>query len=253
MKWNNVGHEYDELAEQICKDNMKYYIWGMGVLGESFYKDFSRELDILGFIDSNPRKQGERVDGVTVYSPDELVLKENERVLIATGWIKDVSAVLEKKGYRRNVDYFLLDEFSTIYMLYKYDKLYIEKLDMTCNTKCSLRCRHCVGLIPYHKNGRNLSLAEMKRSVDLAFQWVDYMHIFSFGGGDAMLNPELKTFIDYVGNTYRGKKVQDLELYTNAIIMPDQEMLEVWKKHDVIVRFTDYSKNAPGIQKISEM
>ena len=34
MKWNNVGHEYDELAEQICKDNMKYYIWGMGVLGE---------------------------------------------------------------------------------------------------------------------------------------------------------------------------------------------------------------------------
>ena len=55
MKWNNVGHEYDELAEQICKDNMKYYIWGMGVLGESFYKDFSRELDILGFIDSNPR------------------------------------------------------------------------------------------------------------------------------------------------------------------------------------------------------
>lgn len=253
MKWENRGKEYDAIAEIICNDENKYYLWGAGVLGESFYKDFSERIAILGFIDSNPDKQGKREDGVCVYSPNEFRLKENEKVIIITGWVKEVSDVLEKKGYKRNKDYFHVDEFSTIYMMYKYNKLYVEKIDMMCNTKCTLKCVHCSSLIPYQKSGRNDSLEEMKRSVDLLFQWVDYVHIFSFSGGDVMLHPDLKAFIKYVGKTYKGKKIQDFELYTNAIILPDPEMLKIWKEYDVIVRFTDYSKNTHGIQKISQM
>lgn len=253
MKWENIGHEYDELAVTICEENIKYYVWGAGVLGNSFYKDFSQKINIIGFIDSNPQKQGMREDGVYIFAPDEVNLQADEKVLIATGWLKPVSAILEKKGYRRNKEYFLMDEFSTIYMLYKYNKLYVEKIDMMCNTKCTLRCKHCVSMIPYCKNGRNSTLEEMKRSADLLFQWIDFMHIFSFGGGDVMLNPDLKNFIAYMGTAYKGKKVQDFELYTNAVIMPDEEMLKLWKDYDVIVRFTDYSKAAPGRQKIDQM
>lgn len=254
MKWKNKGREYDNLAKIICNDENKYYLWGgAGVLGESFYKDFSGKINILGFIDSNPDKQGKRDDGIYVYAPNEFTLGENEKVLIVTGWVKVVSDLLDTKGYKKNIDYFLLDEFSTIFMMYKYNKLYIEKMDMMCNTKCTLRCIHCSSLIPYQKNGANDSLEEMKESVNLLFQWVDYVHIFSFGGGDVMLHPDLKKFIEYVGKTFKGKQIQDFELYTNAIIMPDQEMLEIWKKYDVIVRFTDYSKNVPGRQKIDQM
>lgn len=256
MKWINKGKEYDDIAKIICSDQNKYYVWGAGVLGESFFKDFASKIEILGFIDSNPDKQGRRICGgkyVNVSSPKELKLKSNEKVLIATGWVNDVSNVLKKKGYKKNQDYFLLEEFSIIYMLYKYNKLYIEKIDMLCNTKCTLKCKHCVALIPYNKCGKNESLSEMKKSADMLFKWVDYVHIFSFGGGDVMLNPDLADFIDYMGKTYRGKKIQDFELYTNAIIMPDQKMLDIWKKYDIIVRFTDYSKHVPGRQKIQQM
>lgn len=253
MKWVNRGHEYDELAKDVCDDGVKYYLWGAGVLGESFYKDFSGKINILGFIDSNPVKQGKRADGAYVYAPDEYTLQPDEKILIATGWVKEVSDYLNGKGYKKNIDYYLMDEFSTIYMLYKYNKLHIEKIDMMCNTKCTLRCKHCVSLIPYHKNGTNESFEEMKKSADLLFQWIDYVHIFSFGGGDAMLNPNLKKFIRYMGETYKNVKAQDFELYTNAIIMPDEEMLKIWKDFDVIVRFTDYSDSIPGRQKIDEL
>lgn len=253
MKWENKGHEYDSVAEMICADDIKYYLWGAGVLGESFYEDFSNKMTIIGFIDSNPKKQGQREDGIFVYKPDEIELKSNEKVIIATGWVKQVSDYLNSRGYRKNIDYYLLDEFSTIYMMYKYNKLHVEKVDMFCNTLCSLRCIHCSALIPYHKKGRNYSFEEMKRNVDLIFQWVDYMHILSFSGGDAMVNPELIKIIEYTGEKYKGKKVQDFELYTNAIITPSPEMLDIWKKYNVIVRFTNYTKHVVGRQKIEEM
>lgn len=253
MKWVNRGHEYDEYAAAICDDHVKYYLWGAGILGESFYEDFSSKISILGFIDSNPAKQGKRADGAYVYAPDEFTLGQNEKVIIATGWVKQVSDLLNERGYKKNIDYYLLDEFSTIYMMYKYNKLHVEKVDMFCNTVCSLRCVHCSALIPYHKAGRNYPFEEMKRNVDLIFQWVDYMHILSFSGGDAMVNPDLRKIIDYTGKTYMGTKVQDFELYTNAIVMPDQEMLDIWKKYNVIVRFTNYTKHAAGRQKINQM
>lgn len=253
MKWKNRGHEYDAFAKDICNDKIKYYLWGAGILGESFYTDFNKKICILGFIDSDPKKQGQRKDGIYVYAPEEFKLLDNEKVIIATGWVKQVSDYLDSKGYKKNIDYYLLDEFSTIYMMYKHNKLHVEKVDMFCNTLCSLRCKHCSALMPYQKEGRNYSFEEMKRNVDLIFQWVDFMHILSFSGGDAMLNPDLSNIIEYTGETYKGKKVQDFELYTNAVMMPDQKMIDIWKKYNVIIRFTNYTKHVPGRQKINGM
>lgn len=253
MKWKHKGHEYDEIAKDICDEHIGYYIWGAGVLGESFYKDFVNKIKILGFIDKDIRKQNKVLGTAYVFSPEKIKLQKNEKIIIATGWVKQVTDFLEERGYKRNKDYYLLDEFSTIYMMYKYNKLHVEKIDMFCNTRCTLRCKHCSALIPYNRNARNYAFDEMKRNVDLLFQWVDYIHILSFSGGDAMLNPCLKEIIEYVGKTYRGKKVQDFELYTNAIILPSEEMLSTLKKYNVIVRFTNYTKNVPGRQKIEEM
>lgn len=42
------------------------------------------------------------------------------------------------------------------------------------------------------------------------------------------------------------KKIQDIEIYTNAIIMPSEELICLFKKYNVIVRFSDYSKTIPG-------
>lgn len=253
MKWQNKGHEYDSIASEICDERTKYYIWGAGVLGESFYKDFERKIKILAFIDRNINKQGRKLGNVYILAPEEVELQEDEKIIIATGWVKQVADSLKLKGYQKNKHYYLLDEFSTIYMMYKYNKLHVEKIDMFCNTRCTLRCKHCSALIPYNRNGRNYTFEEMKQNIDMLFEWIDYIHILSFSGGDAMVNPNLINIIEYVGNKYRGKQVQDFELYTNAIILPDEKMIDIWKKYDVIVRFTNYTKNVPHRQKIEQM
>lgn len=81
MRWKDKGHEYDKYAEVICDDSIKYYLWGAGILGESFYSDFNKKIKILGFIDSNPQKQGKREDGIHVYAPNEFKLGVNEKVI----------------------------------------------------------------------------------------------------------------------------------------------------------------------------
>ena len=253
MKWKNKGHEYDDIAKEICDERVKYYVWGAGILGESFYRDFKQKIRILAFIDSNVKKQGTKLEDIYILSPEEIDLREDEKIIIATGWVKQVTDSLKLKGYQKNRHFYLLDEFSTIYMMYKYNKLHVEKIDMFCNTRCTLRCKHCSALIPYNRNGRNYTFEEMKQNVDMLFKWVDYVHILSFSGGDAMVNPNLPRIIEYVGNEYRWKQVQDFELYTNAIILPDEKMLGIWKKYDVIIRFTNYTKNVPHKQKIKQM
>ena len=43
-----------------------------------------------------------------------------------------------------------------------------------------------------------------------------------------------------------------MELYTNAVRFPEHDLLEVIKKYNVVVRFSDYSLNAPQKQHIEE-
>lgn len=252
MKWINKGHEYDEIANVICNEKSTFYIWGWGYIGKAFYKRYKNIIKIKGAIDSASEKQGKNED-LEVFSPDEIKLQENEKILICTGWVKEVEDKLKSLGYSHFQDYFLLEEFSGVYELYKYNKLHLENVGLVCNEKCTLRCKHCAALIPYNKHQINYSYEEMKKGIDLLFNWVDSVGVFSVSGGDAMLNPDLERIVEYLGTFYRKDRISQLVVYTNAIIMPTESMLNVWKKYDVIIRFTDYSENVPNVQRISTL
>ena len=251
MKWTKKAHEYDDFAEIIMNPENKYYIWGWGIVGKTFYEKFHRDVHFVAVVDKDEKKWGETCNGISVISPDEFSLGKNEKVIIATGWVEEVRNQLEGKGYNYREDYFLVDEFSTVYMFYAHNYLHLENVAITCNQKCTLRCKNCVSLIPYNRHKVNYSYDEMCRSADLLFRWVDSIGILALGGGDIMLNPDLENFIEYLGKKYI-EKIGKIELYTNAIILPSSEMIELWKKYSIVVRFTDYSKNVPGVQKISE-
>lgn len=250
MKWTQKGHEYDNMATIISEKDNVYFIYGWGIVGKAFYEKFSSKINIIGIIDRNPEKWGKH-EGIPIISPKQLQLCKNQKIIVATGWVSEVSKVLKEKGFKDRVDYFLLEEFSAIYNFYIENKLHLENVAMVCNELCTLRCEKCVSLIPYNKHRVNYSYDEMKDSADALFNWVDSVGILALGGGDVMLNPELERFIDYLGTHYI-TRIGKIEVYTNAIIMPKETMLELWKKYKIVVRFTDYSKNAPGIQKISE-
>lgn len=57
-------------------------------------------------------------------------------------------------------------------------------VDMTITTKCTLNCRHCNLFIPYHKEHIHFSFEEMKKTIDLFFERIDFVTYFGLIGGD---------------------------------------------------------------------
>lgn len=252
MKWENKGHEFDDIAEIILESNVKYYIWGAAVAGKSFYQDFKKELDIIGYIDSDVNKQGTLIKGLPVYSPDVLKKKESHiKILVATFWSDQVFDFLHTYDYVYRRDFFLKDEFISIYMQKKHNQLILTNLSYTITRRCTLRCKYCVAFIPYYKNPQDEAIEDVLSSLENYFRYVNHLSLLSLTGGDTFLYGKLDELIETIGEKYLGSKITTLSILTNAILMPQETTLALLKKYKVIVRFTEYTK-AIHKQKIPE-
>lgn len=64
----------------------KIYIWGLGQYGKYLYRDLKNEFEVIGFIDNDENKWGEKYDDIEFCSPD--VLNSNtdglDRVIMTT-------------------------------------------------------------------------------------------------------------------------------------------------------------------------
>jgi len=76
-------------------------------------------------------------------------------VLIASrGWSNEILNKLENIGYKKNIDFFHLDEFYILLMYYKYNKLYLPNIQILLTEACTLKCKSFSSFIPYIKNPR---------------------------------------------------------------------------------------------------
>lgn len=254
MKWKNKGHEFDSVASKICNRNCEYIIWGAGTFGEAFYNDFCSEIKIIAFVDSDLNKQNKEKCGCPVLSPNVLKCEKEIIVLVSTGWTDEVFSRLEEFGYTRWESFFHIDEFMTIYWMYTKNKLCVSNLNINITEFCSLKCRNCSALNPYIKDKKNYSKKEIKYILDLYFKWVDNVCILGLLGGDAMIHPQFNEILELVGETYyKNKKVNNLEVYSNAVITPNEYSIKLFQKFNVIYRFTDYGEYTNGKQKCREI
>lgn len=247
------GHEFDDIASRICNKENLFIIFGAGTFGKAFVEEFGNELNITCFVDSNKSKQGTVVCGLSVRSPDDLDPTQGEMVLVSTGWTGEVFGLLQKKGYVKNKDFFHIDEFMTIYKMYRENLLYVSNLSINITEYCSLKCRKCAVLNPYIQNKVHLSPKEVQKSLDMYFNWVDEVSVLGLGGGDSMVHPQFNDILELVGKRYYGRQIHHIEVYSNAVIRPDDRSLNLFKKYDVIYRFTDYGEAAFEKQKTKEI
>lgn len=89
-----------------------YYIWGAGLFGEKAYYHFHRWLNIVGFIDSNPDKQGKQYKGKIIINFDEfLEMKRNNNDLkIIISMVLGSEDVLDKLKKNGIYDYYLYSD-----------------------------------------------------------------------------------------------------------------------------------------------
>ncbi len=76
----------------------EYWIWGAGEAGQSVYHALrNHKYGMMGFIDSDPKKQGYVIMGQKVISPNDIVFSDNIKILVSPYHAYENIAELLKK------------------------------------------------------------------------------------------------------------------------------------------------------------
>ena len=81
MRWKNKGHEYDEVYGRIV-EKKGFWLFGCGDYGRQFLQSFQGEVPVIGYIDNNPEKQKEPINGKTCMGLDQVSLNADEGIIL---------------------------------------------------------------------------------------------------------------------------------------------------------------------------
>ena len=242
MKWNNIGHEFDTVFDNIAKKK-SFFLFGAGDRGIHFARYFGKELSVEGFIDNSKQKQGKTVEGYACLAPDELKLRGDQGIIITLDQFSMGGPMeqLNQMGYEEGRDYFKFDDFLSIYYVYKYNKVYFSTISFLPSTVCNLNCRHCLNFNPFAKQFYQRALEDLKSDVDLFFKWVDFVMVFHLSGGEPFLYKQTPYIIEYIMSKY-SNHIGTFRIVTNGTVIPTDDVLEIISKYDIEIKIDDYFK-----------
>ena len=250
MKWQNKGHEFDEL-------------------GKIFQKN--KDLLFLGDIDKAQKmKEWLNFLGANIFIPENTNLKDidfNDKTILIFGNHCDIEEFIIQKGFKKNINYFIILEFNTngfsiffneftkkylsIFAVYGYDKVYIGDNNIVTTTVCNLNCKSCLNYEPYIKNKKHKNFDRLKNDIDLYFKHVDMVGLLHITGGEPTLYKEQSKFIKYINDNYR-HKIINLVMPTNGTVEIPDELCETFKECNVIVQVDNYLEAVPQHKDIYE-
>lgn len=245
MKWQSRGHEYDEMYNEIQKKR-SFYLFGAGDYGTQFVNIFRDEIDILGYIDNAIEKQGSRINGYECKALDEIELQPEQGIVITMSQIARVIPVeqLKEHGYRKNVDFFIMEEFVGVYHVYKYNKVYFSSISFLPSTACNLNCKNCLNFNPFAKKFYVREWEDLKKDVDLFFHCVDRVMLFHVSGGEPMVYKYTADLIEYIDKNY-GDRIDKLRTVTNGTVVPKESVLQKLSQCNVEITVDDYREAVP--------
>lgn len=252
MKWINQGHEFDNTARVLCDSKTRYYIWGTANIARNLLELCGNEINIIGAVDSNKVRQGQEINGIVIESPEVLEMKEEYVVIVTTSAFKEVKPQLEKKGFEENINFFDYFVFTQIYQMYKHDRLYSRRLDIALTERCTLKCKKCNMFMPYFKNPTDLPKEDLLKQVDNYFSMVTYLEGLNLLGGEPFLYAPIADIISYIGRKYRDR-IEHFKIFTNGMIIPNDELLDLFNKYSVEIQISDYTTVVPYEQRLEDL
>ena len=231
-------------------------LYGAGIVGNICKTLFDKvDLKIPFVIDRNPQKQGTLWKGIPIVSYEQVKEQlSGMKIVVMAGHTAygDIANFLNEQGLQEFVDYCNVGHFMSEWLWIARQMNCVFHVDMTITTKCTLNCRHCNLFIPYHKEQINFSLDEMKESIDLFFERIDYVTYFGLIGGETFLNPQLEEFIEYLGENYRSQ-IGRITVVTNGTVKPKDSLLQAIKKYEMYLSISDYTNVVPYGERMDEL
>ena len=249
MKWKSKGHEYDRVYQKI-NEKKAFYLFGAGYYGKQFIRIFQSEIQIKGYIDNDTSKQGMEVCNRPCYSLEDIELEADEAIIITMSQIARVQPIeqLNKAGYKKNNNYFIIEEFLSVYYVYKKDKVYLSSISFLPSTACNLNCKNCLNFNPFAKKFYVREWDELVRDVDLFFLCVDRIMLFHVSGGEPLIYKYTADLIEYIDKNY-GDRIDTLRTVTNGTIVPDERVLKKLSNCNVEITVDDYREEIPHFKE----
>lgn len=247
MKWKNKGHE--NIFNEITVDKTtKFCIYGAGELGGDLYRTLCRYDMFFCFVDNNKAIQENGYNNKIVLSEDEYFKKDIKYPIIICASIKNTPVIqenLDRRGMEYNKDYYIREEFADVIlpvMLYQLFNTTFMSLAQICVTeRCTLKCKKCAhGCYNVPITKADMSIEKVKKSADIFFSKVDYIHEFVLIGGEPLLYKDLTEAVEYIGSKYRNQ-MNLFSITTNGTIIPSQELINKCKQYNVLIRISNYS------------
>ena len=233
-------NRFQESGEEI-------YIFGAGMIGRDIENIMSVYGCVAGFIDNDLNKQKSGYLGYKVYSLEEyLELKKSGYILIAVSSEKilAIKEQLVEAGLMLGRDYYIKEVFPLISYFY-YNKIFMELCQISLTERCTLKCEKCAhACYNVSRNARDMPIDEAKESADMLFGKVDVIGEFTLIGGEPFLYRNIAEIIDYIGSRYL-KKIGVFSITTNGTLFPTEEVLELCRKYNILIRISNYSGAIP--------
>lgn len=249
MKWKNRGHEYDHMYQKLS-EKRSFYLFGAGDYGNQFLHIFDKEIKISGYIDNDASKQGTEIHGRHCYSLEEIHLKPDEGIIVTMSQYARVNPIeqLKQAGYQKDEDYFIMEEFISVYHVYKNDRVYFTNISFLPSTICNLKCRYCLNFNPFARQFYAREWEDLVKDVDLFFSCVDHIMLFHVSGGEPMLYKHTADLIEYIDKHY-GDRIDTLRTVTNGTNVPKEEILQKLSQCNVEIVVDDYRDAVPRFRE----
>lgn len=248
--------------------NRPIIIYGASVYGELAYvalKQMGLEPDFY----CDKSKGRKEYFGIKVISPEKLKDYTDANIIIASAdFFQEIKKMLEEKGCVNlydMVDMLRLDlakeqlsnrawemyanrqHYIDVVMNQSENHLVFNRIQYVVSERCSLKCKDCSHLIQYYKKPQDIDLYLYKPSFDLLLGHLDYIAELRILGGEPFMNGNMDKVIEW----YHGSsKIQSISVYTNGMIVPNENILRALQKDKVKVHISNYKVNENRIEKL---
>ncbi|MDR0305572.1 MAG: 4Fe-4S cluster-binding domain-containing protein [Chitinispirillales bacterium] len=256
MKWANKGHEFDVIGEKFVNVD-KIYIYGCGMRGKELAYKLSYCDCVTAFVDYKAANFPQGLMGKPVYSQQEFLSMnhENAIVIIAMADFVQVKKILIYAGFNEGTDLFDDKTFANVYLyiyyLYRFKKLYFDRMNLEVTNVCSLKCKHCVAYIPFLQHKGHVDYSDLIKDIDTIFNNFDFLNSFDLVGGEPFLYPYLCDVIEYVFKNY-SKKINFCRIFTNGVYSAlSKETMQTLFERKIIIEWSDYREGIKDEQTVS--
>ena len=228
-------------------------------------------IAVAAICDNNTNKQGKKICGITVVSPESLALMFPDAcIIICVNDIADIVGQLEHLGYKNyiaggdilrmvdicNYNYSrpkdIVEYVAATCILahenFKHpDRIFIRSVDIVITERCSLRCRDCSNLMQYYQQPQNYDKESVIGDIDKLCSSCDEINEFRIIGGEPLMNPQWHEIVSFA---IKKNVVHKVIIYTNGTIVADNEKLQCIANSKLMWLITDYGNLSRNIENL---